>query len=141
MSIFDSPSLLFLSVTPNSEPKKKWLKIENSTDRKIKIVEKTGNTIKNVERVSISDDRKCESEQCLICRTSKKENCRKAWDMYWVKDHIDDLKKKGYNSVLYRHYIENTKKKEPSNFKMKIRNIFGQDATLRKVTEVITIKT
>jgi len=55
------------------------------------------------------------------------------------KEHAEDLKKKKESPVLWRHCKEKHDG-ERQEFVYKVKQMFGNDATLRQVTEAIDIK-
>ena len=157
---YESP--IFIPATPNSELKRRLQNIVNSTNQKIKVVERAGNSIlSTLRRVTVNKGNKCENEECLICETTGKGKCRKEGVLYEIecsecgekyigetgrngftrgKEHADDLRKKSEKSVLYRHYRDKHHGEEQPTYEMRIRKVFGEDATMRQITEAITIK-
>ena len=136
-------------------------KIDQS-DIKIRIIEKTGNTIKRIlHKTSITEKNGCSDEECPICTTSKKKGmcrkegityemvCCKCGDKYIgesgrnararTKEHLNDLKMKRENSVLWRHCREKHNG-EIGRFECNVRDVFGQDATLRQIAEAVDIR-
>ena len=134
----------------------------DETDIKIKIVETTGNTLKrNLQKTTITDKKECEDKECMICKTSKRKGlCRKEGVTYeivckgckakyigetgrsaWArsKEHANDYKRKKEHSVLWRHCKEKHESKE-QEFMYQVRDMFGEDATLRQVSEAVDIK-
>ena len=155
-------SVIFVPATPKGELKKKMQGRINESDMKIKVIEKTGCTIKRVlQKTSIAEKKECQDKECVICKTSgKKGLCRKESITYEIvckackeryigetgrcgkercKEHAEDLKKKKESSVLWRHCKEKHGG-EKQEFVYKVKQIFGNDATLRQVTEAIDIK-
>ena len=155
-------SVIFVPATPKGELKKKMQRRINESDMKIKVIEKTGCTIKRVlQKTSIAEKKECQDKECVICKTSgKKGLCRKESITYEIvckackeryigetgrcgkercKEHAEDLKKKKESSVLWRHCKEKHGG-EKQEFVYKVKQIFGNDATLRQVTEAIDIK-
>ena len=155
-------SLIFVPATPKAELKKKLQRKVDETDIKIKVIEKTGSTLKrSLQKTSISDKKECEDEECKICKTSKvKGLCRKEGVTYeivckackdkyigetgrsaWARmnEHLYEYKMRKESSVLWRHCKEKHESKE-QEFVYQVRDVFGSDATLRQVTEAVDIR-
>ena len=84
----------------------------DQSDIKIKVIEKTGNTIKNtLHKTSITEKTECSDKECPICTTNRKKGmCRKEGITYGIcvvsvvtntyigesgtrtKEHVNDLK-------------------------------------------------
>ena len=56
-----------------------------------------------------------------------------------TSEHVKDLEKKREISVLWRHCKEKHQSQTQS-FKVKVRQVFGGDATLRQITEAVDIR-
>ena len=158
----DYESVIFIPATPQGKLKKKMQRKVDETDIKIKIVETTGNTLKrNLQKTSIASKKECADKECMICKTSKKKGlCRKEGVTYeivckgckakyigetgrsaWArsKEHVNDYKRKKDSSVLWRHCKEKHDGKE-QEFVFQVKDVFGEDATLRQVSEAVDIK-
>ena len=155
-------STIFIPTTPNGELRKRMQRKIDQSDIKIKVIEKTGNTIKNtLHKTSITEKTECSDEECPICTTSgKKGRCRKEGITYEIvcckcgdkyigesgrsarartKEHVSDLKMKRESSVLWRHCREKHDG-DIQTFEYSVRDVYGQDATLRQVTEAVDIR-
>ena len=155
-------SVIFIPATPKGELKKKMQKRVNETDMNIKVIEKTGCTLKRMlQKTSIAEKKECQDKECMLCKTGdKKRLCRKEGITYEImcrackeryigetgrcgkercKEHAEELKKKKESSVLWRHCKEKHDG-EKQEFAYKVRQVFGNDATLRQLTESIDIK-
>ena len=153
---------IFIAATPNGELKKRMQKKIDESDMKIKVIEKTGSTMKRtLHKTSITERTQCADNECMICLTSKKKGlcrkegvtyeieCKKCADKYIgetgrcanarMKEHMRDYRLKRENSVLWRHCREEHES-EKQEFKCNVREIFGSDATLRQITEAVDIK-
>ncbi|MCP4264419.1 MAG: hypothetical protein GY777_02390 [Candidatus Brocadiaceae bacterium] len=153
---------IFIAATPNGELKKRMQKKIDESDMKIKVIEKTGSTMKRtLHKTSITERTHCADNECMICLTSKKKGlcrkegvtyeieCKKCADKYIgetgrcanarMKEHMRDYRLKRENSVLWRHCREEHES-EKQEFKCNVREIFGSDATLRQITEAVDIK-
>ena len=78
---------VFIPATPNGELKKRLQKKIDETEMKIKVIEKTGNTMKRtLHKTSITDKTKCEDDECAVCLTGRKKGlCRKEGVTYEMK--------------------------------------------------------
>ena len=155
-------STIFVPATPNGELRKRMQRKIDKTDIRIKVIEKTGNTMKRaLHKTSITGKTECDDDECPVCMTSKKKGmCRKEGVTYEIvcckcgdkyigesarcartrtKEHLNDLKLKRESSVLWRHCREKHDG-ELETFKCSVRDVFGQDATLRQITEAVDIR-
>ena len=153
---------IFIPATPGGKLKKELQKKVNESDIKIKIVEKTGYTLKRIlQKTSITQKKECGDVECMICRTSDRKGlcrkegvtyeiqCRECNDKYIgetgrngharTREHMNEYKMKKESSVMWRHCVEKHDSNE-QEFKFKIRQVFGEDTTLRQVTEAIEIR-
>ena len=152
---YESP--IFIPATPRSELKKKLQRKVNETDIKLKIVEKTGWTLKRtLQKTSISKQKKCVDESCMICETSRKRGmcrkegvtyeivCKKCGEKYIgetgrngyarMKEHKNDYDNKRESSVMWRH-CKDKHESQRLEFECNVKSVFGSDATLRQVTQ------
>ena len=58
----------------------------DQTDLKIKVIEKTGSTLKRaLHKTSITEKTECSNDECQICKTSKRKGmCRKEGVTYEI---------------------------------------------------------
>ena len=127
---------------------------------KIKVLERTGPTIKSKLQKSNPFKRdKCE-DNCLICKTNGKGLCETQGITYEIKcksceeiyigetsrnakkrgnEHLQQLKNKSENSVLWRHCKEKHEDIE-QNFIMNITGIYHNNAMERQIAEAVNIK-
>ena len=157
-------SVIFVPTTQGSKLKKLYENTikENKVD--IKVVERSGTTLKNKIQKSdpLGKGKKCKnSEECLICmnggKTCRKEGityeiqCEECGDKYIGesarngytrgREHLQEYKNKSKNSIMYRHANEKHSNSDREiKYKMKITGLFRNDPTLRQVTESIKIK-
>ena len=155
-------STIFVPATPSGALRRRMQKKIDETDMRIKVIEKTGNTLKrNLHKTSIAEKNECEDGKCLVCATGKRKGmCRKEGVTYEIiccecrdkyigetgrsarartSEHMNDLKMKRESSVLWRHCKEKHEGKIV-NFKCDVRNVYGQDATLRQIAEAVDIR-
>ena len=134
----------------------------NESDIKIKIVEKTGYTLKGIlQKTLITKKKECCDVECMICKTSDRKGlCRKEGIIYEIqcrecndkyigetgrnghartREHMNDYKLKKENSIMWRHCKEKHEGRE-QEFKFGVRQVFGEDTTLRQITEAIDIR-
>jgi len=153
---------IFIAATPNGKLKKRLQEKIDKTGMKIKVIEKTGNTMKRaLQKTSIAEKKECEDNECMICLTSKKKGlCRKEGVTYEIiceechekyigetgrcansrlREHMNDYKLKKEASVLWRHCKEKHEGKK-QKFKCNVREVFGKDATLRQISEAVDIR-
>ena len=155
-------STIFIPATPQGELKKKMQRKIDQTELKIKVIEKTGNTLKRtLHKTSITEKAECNDEECPVCKTSKRKGlCRKEGVTYEIicdecreryigetgrtarartKEHLNDLRMKRETSVLWRHCREKHDGKIVT-FKCNVRDVYGQDATMRQIAEAVDIR-
>ena len=155
-------STIFIPATPDGELRKRMQRKISETDMRIKVIEKTGNTLRrNLHKTSITGKTECDDVKCPICTTSKKKGmCRKEGVTYEIEcckcgdkyigetgrsarartlEHMNDLRMKKESSVLWRHCREEHNG-ETERFKCNVRTVYGQDATLRQIAEAVDIR-
>ena len=155
-------STIFIPATPDGELRKRMQRKISETDMRIKVIEKTGNTLRrNLHKTSITGKTECDDVKCPICTTSKKKGmCRKEGVTYEIEcckcgdkyigetgrsarartlEHMNDLRMKKESSVLWRHCREEHNG-ETESFKCNVRSVYGQDATLRQIAEAVDIR-
>ena len=66
----DYDSVIFIPATPKSELKRRYEEEIRKVGLKIKIVERTGTTIKNhLQKSNPFGVKKCKREKCMVCRS------------------------------------------------------------------------
>ena len=138
-------SVLFIPATPGSELKKRYEKCVRKNGVCIKIVERSGRTVKSMMQTSDPFQKKrCEdTERCMICSEEDgKGRCRQTGVVYEIvcesckskyigetsrngytrgREHAREYDKKSKNSVLYRHTTEkHMNDRQPPKYSMKI---------------------
>ena len=89
-------SLMFVQPTANSQLKKNVQQIARRNGLKIKVVEKAGQTVKKVlQRSNPFGKKKCNREDCLVCKIGKPGDCRKRGCVYQLKCKEDNRKYRG----------------------------------------------
>ena len=155
-------SVVFVPATPKSELKRRYQKIIGKSKVPIKVVERTGTTIKQKLQKSdpLSSKQCTDKDNCMVCSTGGK-NCRKEGVNYEITcdkcgafyagesgrnaysrglEHARDLKNKSSHSVLWRHTsLHHSDDETPPTYSMKVTAIHGGDATMRQVTEGVRI--
>ena len=156
-------SVVFVPATPGSELKRRYEKCIKESGVGIKVVEKSGRTIKSlVQRTDPFQKKQCEdSRNCMICREEdSKGRCRQTGIVYEMNckscnskyigetsrngytrglEHKRDYEKKDKNSVLYRHATQHhIDDPQPPQFSMKVMSQH-KTALDRQVTEAVKI--
>jgi len=121
---YESP-VIFVEATPKSEYSKNVRKLVQKHKLKIRVVEKAGETVKQIlQRSDPFKNNKCNRVDCFVCRNEIPINCRERGIVYQLKckvcdrkyrgqtgrseyerncEHIKDLENKVKSSPLYRH--------------------------------------
>ena len=146
--------------TPNSELRRRLESDVKRSEANIRIVEKSSTNVKgllqksNPFRVS-----QCNKEDCLVCESKGKGNCRTAGITYELeceacgdkyigetgrnaytrgKEHLMALDSSGESSVLRRHCTEKHDG-YVMDFRMNVLGTFQGDAMLRQIAESVRI--
>ncbi len=157
-------SVLFVTMTPNSELKKAYEKEIRRSGLRIKVVERTGRTLKS--QLQCSDpfrEGHCGRIDCLVCTTTNKGNCETENATYEIKcegpctrsgtykgetanntytrgkKHITDYNAKDMdNSPMWRHCVDvHNGQRQP--FTMAVTKTFRYDSMMRQITEAVQI--
>ena len=155
-------SIIFVPATPGSELKKKYECILRGTELGIKVIERTGTKLKHmIQRTNPFEKKKCKKEdECFVCERGKGD-CKKESVTYEIqcdrcnyiyvgetartghyrgRQHLQLLKNKQQDSVLYRHITEQHKEQtDQPQFKMTITGQY-RTALERQVMEAIRIE-
>lgn len=154
-------SFIMVPVTPNSELKRRLDKDVDQSKIKIKIVEKADVSVKTLLQRSnpLKKDKGCGKEDCLVCMTEGKGNCRSSSVTYELKctscgdlyvgetarnayvrgkEHLTAMDNKHESSVMYRH-LKEKHNEQITNFTMNVTGVFGGDAMLRQISESVKI--
>ena len=152
-------SVIFVPSTPDSTLLKRYRQKVEESGIPIKLIEKSGQTLDNILRTS--DPRKesrCNREDCPVCTTGGKGNCKQLNVNYRMTCECDDeytgtttrsayvrgseqndnLQKESDKSDLWDH----CRKKhagEKKSFRMDVIDSFRRDPLLRQVTEATRI--
>ena len=151
----------FVNATPNENLSKECQKVLNDVGLPIKVIEKSGKTLKSHLMKSDPFKRKvCRDETCPVCCSNTKINCKTRDIVYELRceycnddytgetsdsikertcEHLYACEKKRKTSVFHKHMME---KHNGSQCKLKV-NILGrcsQDATLRQCMEAVAIR-
>ena len=157
--------MLFVPATPNGQLKSSYQKEISKSGFRIKVIEKTGATLKSKLQVSNPfRQQRCGREECFVCTSGGTGNCNTEGINYTIKclgeceekdqykgesarnaytrgmKHLADLN--GHNtanSPLWRHCrdIHNGNLQE---FQMKVTGTFKNDAMLRQISEAVQIE-
>ena len=125
-------------------------------DIKIKVVEKTGTTVKKMlQKSNPFKQQRCGRENCLVCKQAGRGPCNAQGVMYDIEcqgcgnkyvgetarnayrrgtEHVEGLENRDEKSALWRHCVDKHGK-ERQEFKMSMTGVYGNDAMLREVVE------
>ena len=157
-------SVLFVPATPEGKLKRMYEEIVRGSGIRMKVVEKTGRTLKS--QLQTSDpfrDPDCGREDCLVCTTFGQGNCNTESVTYRIDCGSGDCEKDVYkgesaynaytrggehmgrltardenNSPLWRHCVDQHGG-EMQTFLMSVTGTYRNDAMLRQVTEAVQI--
>ena len=152
--------MVFIPATPQSKLKKAYEKEIEKTEIKVKVVERSGKTLKSMlQKSDPSDKLGCEDkERCMVCGTGGKGACRRENVTYEIKckecdnvyigetarnaytrglEHITNIKKKDNNSGIYKHFKQAHKNKDPQ-YTMTVTGTY-RHALTRQITEAVKI--
>ena len=159
-------SVLFVPSTPNGKLKRMYQTEISKSGLRIKVVEKTGRTLKSQLQASnpFRQQEGCGRPSCFICSTTKKGNCNTESITYKIecegetcmknkykgessgngynrgKKHMSDLSgRNARNSPLWRHCLEEHDG-ELQSFQMSVTGTYKNDAMLRQITEAVQIE-
>ena len=157
-------SVLFVPATPEGRLKKMYQSEILQSGLRIKVVERTGATLKSLLQTSNPfKNRHCGREDCYICTSGGTGDCRSEGVTYEIKC-VDDCDRKniykgesagnGYtrgkkhktdlvgrsvsNSPLWRH-CRDIHNGVMQDFRMNVTGVFRDDAMLRQITEAVQI--
>ena len=158
-------TIFFVDYTHNSMLAKECQKAITDVGLKIKVVEKTGRSLKEeLVKSNPFEKKKC-NEECFICDNYPKINCKMREVMYNIKcngkhnneiiydyggetcrsiaerfgEHINDINEKKRGSTLYSHFIEeHNGETQPIN--LEIVKQCCSNAMLRQATEAVFIR-
>ena len=158
-------SVLFLPATPGGKLKRTYEKDIRRSGIRVKVVEKTGRTLKSQLQTSNPfKEPTCGREDCLLCTTFGQGNCNTEGVTYMLDCASEEQCEKGLykgetgentytrgqehmarlaardinNSPLWRHFVEQHGGVEQT-FLMSVTGTFRNDAMLRQITEAVQI--
>ena len=158
-------SVLFLPSTPQGKLKHMCEDIIKRSGIRIKVVERTGRTLKSQLQTSNPfKEGGCGRGNCFICTTTKKGNCQSESITYRIECLGEACRKKRYkgetagngykrgakhlsdlagrdvdNSPLWRHCLEEHNGEE-QRFQMCVTGSYRNDAMLRQISEAVQIE-
>ena len=89
-------SVMFVQPTERSQLKNRIQRIAKRNGVRVKVVEKAGQTVKNVlQRSNPFAKRECGRQDCLVCKVGKPRDCRKRGCVYQLKCKEDMRKYRG----------------------------------------------
>ena len=158
----DYETVVFIPTTPQSKLKLQYEKIIKESKIKMKVIERRGQTLKNIlQKSEPLSDYKCErKEECMVCKNGGKGDCRRENVTYKIscnrcekiyigetsknaftrgQQHTQQLQNKDKQSVLNRHLqLDHREETEIPQFKMTVLKSH-RSALDRQITEAIKI--
>ena len=158
-------SVLFVPSTPGGELKLAYQKVITKSGHRIKVVEKTGTTLKRQLQVSNPfRPQQCGRDDCFVCSYGGSGNCHSEGITYEIGceggcgtnddykgessgnaytrggEHLYNLRARNVtNSPLWRH-CRDIHGGEMQGFQMRVTGTFRNDAMLRQITEAVQIE-
>ena len=162
-------AVFFVDATKNQKLVKECQQAIDHCNLRIKVVEKSGEPIKNkLVRSNPFSETKCKDESCLLCLSGQEINCKLREITYQVccadtfkegtdacdgryegetsrssgerlGEHLKEYAEHKKESMLIKHMIE-AHNGEQKGIKIKITGHYPNDATIRQLTEAIIIK-
>ncbi|KAL8620473.1 hypothetical protein ACOMHN_048406 [Nucella lapillus] len=156
-------TVIFVPSTPHSQLSKRYQEVIGKTNLKIKVVERSGKTVKSI--LQESDPYKqpgCSTEEdCMVCKGGRgKGNCRREGVTYEIRcnecncvyvgetartghyrgqQHMTALTKRDQDSVLWRHTVQTHSNSDPPpQYSMAITS-YQETALGRQITEAVKI--
>ena len=155
-------SVLFVQATPNSSLMKRIRNEIETSNIKIKVIERSGTKVKKyLQKNDPFKQKTCNDKQCFVCETSKKGNCQKSSITYEIKckgdcgghvyfgethknayvrgkEHIFDYRKKLAKSVMWKH-CKSKHQGTLQEFEMRVVDCSRGDPMMRQILESIRI--
>ena len=158
-------SVLFVPSTPDGKLKKMYHHAIRDSGLRIKVVERTGRTLKSeLQRSNPFRKANCERNDCFICTTTGKGNCETESITYALKclgencvrkqykgetagngytrgvEHLGKLAARNMDqSPLWRHCVDEHRG-EVQGFEMCVTGTYRNDTMLRQITEAVQIE-
>ena len=152
-------SVLFVPATPGSVLKKKCeTEIRNSMF-KLRVVEKTGRSLKDIlQRSDPFRNKECQREDCPVCYNSGKGRCDQSWVTYEIcckscgdkyigqtsknmyargREHVNSLANR--RGPLWQHCLEKHGS-TMQEFQINKRGAYGSDSMMRQIAEAVMIE-
>ena len=149
-----------MPATPQSALRHKYEEEIRKVGLNIKVVERSGVTIKNqLQRSNPFGGKRCQRDECMVCRSEGKGKCSSIGVTYELvcqeckdkyigetsrsaysrgKEHRQAMEREEEGSVLRRHADEKHEGDLPQ-FTMNVTGVFRNDALLRQTTESVII--
>ena len=154
-------TVVFVPCTPGSILKQSYENAIKTTNIKMKVIEKRGQTLKDkLVNINKMKDKQCKDiENCLVCKTGNTGKCRtenitykltcnQCKDIYigetcrnaYVrgKEHASQFRKKDKDSVMYRHHEQKHNNNETPTFTMTVTGTY-RSALDRQISEAVKI--
>ena len=158
-------SVLFVPSTTNGELKRMYNHTIRNSGIRVRVVERTGRTLKSeLQKSNPFSTDNCGREDCFVCTTTGKGNCRVESITYSIKCSGENCEKKIYKgetasnaytrgkehlsrltakdidqSPLWRHCV-NEHGGEPQRFNMRVTGSYRNDTMIRQITEAVQIE-
>ena len=157
-------SVFYVDVTPNSQLARECQKVLNKCNVPIKVMEKTGESIKKMlTKSNPFKDKHCNDANCPVCLRDCGINCRTkdlVYENYCehhnvcegkyigetadaikrrFEKHLDDYRLRPQKSTMHTHSVEHHKGNEVE-YKVKILGTCTSDALLRQCMEAVAIR-
>ena len=161
-------TVLFVDATPKQKMAKEIQKVLKECNLKIKVIEKSGDSLKNkLVRSNPFPSEKCEGIGCKVCASGQSINCKLREFIYEIGcssaysdinpcdgiykgessrstgerlgEHLEEYSERKTKSVFHKHMVE-SHAGERKDIVMKIIGHCPNDAMLRQVTEAVIIR-
>ena len=153
-------AVIFVPATLFSQLQKSYMEQIKNQEFKIKVIEKSGKTLKQIlQRSDPFRPRKCARDNCFVCQSNGRGPCTRHGVTYDIKcqgcesvyvgetarnaytrgnEHMECMKKDRERSALWKHCVEKHDA-EQQDFKMSVIGVYDNDAMLRQLAESVRI--
>ena len=156
-------TVIFIPATPDSELKKRYMKVIQASGVKDDVAELPGTDLKQSLQKSNIDKNRCGKQDCMVCAEGGDgKRCRVEGVTYEIRcsdcrdvyegetgrnaytrgiEHNSLLDSKSKNSVLHTHTVtKHTNTPTPPEYTMRVTGVYRGDATKRQVAEALKIE-
>ena len=153
-------AVIFVPATPQSQLQRRYKQEIKDQGFRIKVVEKSGTTLKQMlQRSDPFKPNKCSRTNCFVCQSDRKGPCNRQGVTYNIecqgckntyvgetarsaytrgKEHMESMERRDEKSALWRHCVEKHNA-EQQEFKMTVTGVYSNDAMLRQIVEGVRI--